>query len=549
MKSLTERLRTGLEPTPLNLVLFAAALTFVFFLLQGNVGLNIADEGFVWYGTIRTALGEVPLRDFQSYDPGRYYWGALWFKVIGSDGLIALRVSQAAFQFLGLAAGLLSLRRVLRGWPSLMLAGFIMSLWMFPAWKIYEPVITALAVYSAVLLVENPSVKRHVAAGAFVGLAAVFGRNHGVYCFAAFLLLILFVWWRVDRAKLAARLGGWVLGVVLGYLPMLLMLALVPGFFRIPLEMLAAARQHGTNLPLPVPWPWAPNYSRLSWAESAQAFAVGVLYLALPLFYLLAGLRLLLRNSLRDKPVLVACVFVGAAYLHYTFDRPHTYYLAWTIPPFLLGVMALPHSFGGTHRRLLTAAVFSSLLALSWASVVMWPESYFFVKLSTLPGARIAKRLHLLPDYNMTKVVVAGDRVWASADMAQVVEDVKAADEKLIPPGEEILLAPSLTTFYPVLRKESPLPEIYFLFPETPEKQEKMVGELEREHVNWAIVCPDQRQDNREDLTFRHTHAYVWQYLDANFEPVGGARMPPGCELMHRAAPGASGAPGLAPPP
>src|SRR6266545_4510165 len=91
------------EPTPRNLIILSALLVIIFFLLQGNVGLDIADEGFLWYGTIRTALGEVPIRDFQAYDPARYYWGALWFKVIGNNGIIALRISEALFQFLGLS--------------------------------------------------------------------------------------------------------------------------------------------------------------------------------------------------------------------------------------------------------------------------------------------------------------------------------------------------------------------------------------------------------------------------------------------------------------
>src|SRR5438270_2589068 len=138
MKSRINWPRFKSQPTPLNLILLSAALVFIFFLLQGNVGFNIADEGFLWYGTVRTALGEVPVRDFQAYDPGRYYWGALWFKVIGSDGIIALRVSQAVLQFLGLSVALLLLRRVLRSWLALAVAAGVLLLWMLPQWKIYE---------------------------------------------------------------------------------------------------------------------------------------------------------------------------------------------------------------------------------------------------------------------------------------------------------------------------------------------------------------------------------------------------------------------------
>ena len=43
--------------------LLALALSSFSFLLQGNIGLNIADEGYLWYGTIRTAVGDIPVRD------------------------------------------------------------------------------------------------------------------------------------------------------------------------------------------------------------------------------------------------------------------------------------------------------------------------------------------------------------------------------------------------------------------------------------------------------------------------------------------------------
>jgi len=216
METGTNVRRFKLDPNPLNLILLSALLVILFFWIQGDVGFEIADEGFLWYGTIRTAIGEVPGRDFQAYDPGRYYWGALWFKLLSNDGIISLRISQAIFQFLGLSVGLMLLRRVLRSWLALLVAAAVLLLWMFPPWKIYEPVITIFAVYFAVLLIERPSTKRHLMAGIFTGLAAFFGRNHGAYCFAAFLLLIVFIWWRMDRGSLLLRVGAYCLGVVIG---------------------------------------------------------------------------------------------------------------------------------------------------------------------------------------------------------------------------------------------------------------------------------------------------------------------------------------------
>src|SRR5579885_871162 len=51
--------------------LLALALTATLFLFQFRIDWNPSDEGFLWYGAVRTAHGGVPLRDFRSYDPGR----------------------------------------------------------------------------------------------------------------------------------------------------------------------------------------------------------------------------------------------------------------------------------------------------------------------------------------------------------------------------------------------------------------------------------------------------------------------------------------------
>ncbi len=69
---------------------------------KGRVGFNPADEGFLWYGVQRTVAGEVPLRDFQSYEPARYYWCAAGALLLG-QGLVAMRLSEAVAQAIELS--------------------------------------------------------------------------------------------------------------------------------------------------------------------------------------------------------------------------------------------------------------------------------------------------------------------------------------------------------------------------------------------------------------------------------------------------------------
>jgi len=527
--------------TTRNLLILSAAIVIIGFLLQGNVGLNIPDEGFLWYGTIRTALGEVPVRDFQSYEPGRYYWSVLWFKLLRNDGILALRVSQSVFQFGGLSLALLLLRRFLRSWVAMIFGAAILARWMLPTWKIYEPVILIAAIYFAVLIIERPSRMRHFAAGIFIGVAAFFGRNHGVYCAVAFVLLIGFVFWRRERRDLFARLGTLALGIVVGYSPMLLMMAFVPGFFGRVVEDLAFNLHNGTTIPIPVPWPWRQTYRLVGFREAIHRLAVGLLYIGVPLFYLYAFVRLLIKRTLRAHPVFIASAFVGVIYLHYTFGRPHLYYLAWTIPPVILGLLALPVSFSQQRQKTLTIVVWFLLVVFSMSALEMGQENYFSVKARSFIKAKFLRSYDgdfdlAMSSQDLVKTEVRGDKLWVSRDTAGLIDSAKAIDQNFQKGKEQIFIAPYYPGLYAILDRGSPLWEIYFLLPRPPSEQQKMAQQLENQHVNWAFIC-HHYVDDRPELAFENTHRDLWQYLITHFEtiqPEETKMLDSKCELMRR---------------
>ena len=526
--------------TTRNLIVLSALMVAFVFLLTGDTGFNLADEGFLWYGTIQTAIGQVPIRDFQSYDPGRYYWGALWFKLLGSDGILTLRFSQAVFQFIGLTLGLLLLRRLLWSWIALTFAAIILVRWMFPTWKIYEPVILIAAIYVAVLLVEQPSVRRHLFAGIFVGLAAFFGRNHGLYCAVAYVLLTCYLTWTSDKRGLLLRLGALSGGIIIGYLPMLLMFAFVPGFFNRFIADLLFNLNTGTNLPLPVPWPWRQDYQSLGAREAINRAAIGTLYLAVLAFYVFALARLFFKRKINHHPVLIASAFVGTIYLHYAFDRPQLFYLAWTIPPFILGLFALPTSFSGEVSRRVGIGVWVALAFFSITVLEMAQENYFTIKPKALVKTKLLGRDggdfdRAMNAQGMLKTNVRGHNLWVLKDTATVIENIGSSEWNLTRTNDNILVAPYFPGLYAILRKPSPLWEIYFLFPQPLEQQQTMIRALERKQVKWAFVC-NHYVDDRPELKFENTHAVLWNYLEANFETVP-SNIDQNCALMQRKEP------------
>jgi hypothetical protein len=132
------------------LFLLATATVFGLFAWQGRNGFNLWDEGYLWYGVQRVLDGEVPLRDFLAYDPGRYYWAAAWMGAWHDDGIMSLRVAVAVFQLLGLFVGLQLVSKSAGPERSraifLLVAALTFAVWMFPRHKLFDISISILLV-------------------------------------------------------------------------------------------------------------------------------------------------------------------------------------------------------------------------------------------------------------------------------------------------------------------------------------------------------------------------------------------------------------------
>jgi len=501
--------------TPWLIALFWTGLSYA---LIGDLYLNLRDEGYLWYGVQAVGRGELPFRDFQSYDPGRYYWCWFWNQLFG-ESILGMRAGLAIFQWIGLSLALVVLQRVFRGWRWLLPAGLLLMLWMFPRFKVFEATLSMLGMWSLVRVIERPSGARLALAGWVLGTAAFFGRNHGLYLGAANLALFGLLWIRARGELQPRRLPIWALGVLLGYAPMLGMLLWVPGFAEAFWRELLATAQRGANLPQDFPWPWSFAPAGLegsaywgAWIEQAAFW--------LPLIALPLGSLLLLRTPgprLRSRAALLGAALVGLAYVHHYAVRSDLPHLAQAGLPLLVLLLL---SAGLSRRRWIASGVLALLLA---HGLLLAQQAHPTFKQFRLWGDRI----ELEPFH------VAGVELCLKASQARHLERVRRVVEKYVPPGERMFIAPTRTTFYPLFGKASEVWWIYFLFQGTEKEQKAVIQRLEQREVHWALA--DEKSFAKDEaFDLRNTNPLIWEHLVRHWMRIQDPLIPPGYFLFQR---------------
>jgi hypothetical protein len=499
-------------------LLSAAALVLGSFAWQGRYGFNIADEGFFWYGVQRVQAGEAPLVDFMSYDPGRYYWSAALMGLLRRDGLVALRAATAVFQWLGLFAGLaLLLRgRSKRDLALFTLAAITLLLWMYPWFKIFDTSASLLLIGGLALLVERPSPRRFFLAGITIGLAAVFGRNHGIYGLIGLLgVAIYFACLQREVKTIIFGLACCGCGVVVGYLPVLIMLVVVPGFPAALWESIRAILVRGaTNLPLPVPWPWLVAVTDLPPAKAVADVLTGIFFVAL-LAFGVSSFAWIIHRALQRRavaPELVASSALVLPYAHYAFSRADVTHLALSIFPLLIGVFVLLRDCKGWGRWLVALAI---------------------------TGASLLIALPLHPGWNcrMTAPCVAaevgGDALTIEPGSAIILTMLKDTSERYAPGGRSFLVTPLWPGAYAAFKRKSPVWEIYALFPQSAEFERREIERIKRANPGFVLVL-NIPVDGRDDLRFLATHPLTERFIRENFDPVTVENWPPSAFQFYK---------------
>ncbi|WP_258039195.1 hypothetical protein [Nitrosospira multiformis] len=493
----------------LPVFVLAAFAVLASFLWQGHKGFNLWDEGYLWYGAQRVLLGEVPLRDFMSYDPGRYYWSAALMSLWGDNGIMALRGAVAVFQAIGLFTGLLLIaqKSLLRfkfpGFLYLLLSAITLMVWMYPRHKLFDISLSILLVGVSSFLVQHPARLRYFVCGLGIGLVAVFGRNHGLY--GAMGSAGVMVWLainpdsRKDQPGFVEGLLLWAAGVAAGFTPLLAMALLVPGFagaFWESIRFLSEVK--ATNLSLPVPWPWKVSLDSIPSEEAIRGVLIGVLFIGI-LIFSLVGVAWSLFQKFHNKavsPVLVASVFLGLPYAHYAYSRADVGHLAQSIFPLLIGCLVLLAAQPPKIKWSFAAAL---------CIMSLWVMHAFH------PGWQCHT------SGPCKAIEISGNRLMVLPEVESDVRLLRKLAKEYAPDGGSFVATPFWPGAYPLLNTKSPMWEIYALFPRNGDFQQEEIRRIAAASPGFVLIY-DLPLDGREELRFRNTHPLIYRYIVEYFD-------------------------------
>jgi hypothetical protein len=493
----------------LKILVLAILVVLTLFMWEGYKGFSLADEGFLWYGAQRVLRGEIPIRDFMAYDPGRYYWSAALMILVGNNGIIALRVAAAIFEIIGLFIGLLLIHGRAKK-PNiiyLIVAAITLEAWMFLYYKVYDITLSIILIGALTFLIQKPSRRRYFVSGLCVGLAAVFGRNHGMYGVTGSIGVM--VWLRIQGRNGVGFIEGctlWAAGVAIGFTPIFCMALLIPGFavaFWESVRFLFEIK--ATNLPLPVPWPWAVNFVSATPGESIRQVLVGLFFISTLIFAVLSLIWVVVQRLARRNisPAWVAASFLALPYAHYAYSRADVEHLSLGIFPLLIGCLTLLTSQPGK---------------------IKWPLVLLLCGASLWVGF-VHHRGWIYLTNKFVKVNISRNSLLIDSATAADVELLRSLSKQYASDGQSFIATPFWPGAYALLGRKSPMWEIYALFPRSQAFQQAEIERIKLAKPKFALIF-DVPLDGREALRFRNTHPLIDHYIIDNFERLPNSPNP-----------------------
>jgi len=474
------------------------------FLAQGNIGLDLWDEGFFWYGAQRVVFGEVPIRDYMAYDIGRYYWSGAFLWLRGDLGVISLRYSVFVLQTIVIFISIIAINKDKQK-NSLffnLAVALILLLWMYPYFKSFDHLAAVMIVGGLAIALATQSKQGFLICGVAIGLSALLGRNHGFYGSFSACLALGYTAIALRDLRGTAKFALFVcIGIIIGYLPMILILLFVNGFAEAywihAIKFLFESK--ATNIPLPTPWLWRIPAQAMQWEQLLPAIGIGLSFILLPIFVVFgfSGAFFTDRVPAVRTPVVLGGVFASLPYMHYAFSRPDLVHLSVSMIPFLIGLLGLATHLSRFSRGTLVVAILSLTVS------VLLPVQVGYVALR---------------DGGWQKTRIGSNELFLDTGTISQLRMVNNLVSSFASNNNRTFLAvPFLPGAYSVFERKAPLWEIYALFPRSKEFQENEIDRIKKANPSFAIIW-DFPLDGRDELRFRNTHPLIQKYIEDNFD-------------------------------
>jgi hypothetical protein len=495
-------------------------IPLAYLVLADYIQIDLADEGYLWNNTLATVDGMVPVRDIASYDPFRYYFCAFFVLLFGR-GVFAIRMAMAVVQAVAIFSTLNFLDRYAQNKyckPLLILLAIGILMWFAPYHKSIDIAMPIFSISMLAYLLSSEKRHRFLHVGIFVGFSAFIGKNHGAYNLLIFGVAILFLWITTERTHLLKKALAFVIGIVIGYLPMLGMLAFIPGLFtKYMNSIFGIVVNQSTNIKLPIPWPWTLDFSQGLSSANISMLLVGLFFMVVPIIYVTALIWFVYkkRKGQAANVGIFAAALVGLVYVHYAFSRADVGHVAHSVMPAII-------------LFCLWAATCKKQVVIQWTIIILIALYSFLTIGQTNRLYNYYKGVFPYPiEIGRDQETVFVDKV--TYDVVTAVQEIK---EKYDIKDGEVLFLPHSPGMYPVMDMHSPTYNTYFLHQASAEQQETMIQDMKRNHTKYVIYDVNTLVDGvREDLAFYNTYPMVYDYIINNYA-VHESVLPEGYKLF-----------------
>jgi hypothetical protein len=507
-----------LNPSYLEAALLSAGAATFIFLIQWHYGFNWGDEGWLWYISQRVTAGQVPIRDVFSYDPGRYYWSAAIFKILGKDGFFEQLLANYLFGIFGLAVTYIAMSAVgvSRAWRISILILLAIALG-FPRHKVYEQTLSLVAAAGIAFVLTSPEkLNRWFLYGIATGVAAFIGKNSGLYFGIAALLTFLLL--RISGTRISVvRVFAWLFGgIIVGYSPMLLMAITVRGFASAFWHSVILTRNWSWSVP--IPFPWTSHAPSLRGLDLAQWRAVSILCVAVPLTYLFIIWKALWNRTREEQTLALGASLAGIPYLHHAFHQADFPHIAQGVVPFIVAVGVSCHFLWIHKRRRWSGA---SSTALCCLILTAW-----------LPMEPLVQHLRTKAraPQSLARIDLGGRKFEVSVRQAEVMQAVQNIFHSCGAVDESFFEAPYYPGMYAFLRTTSPSWDTDFFWPRSDRIQQEEIDELAQNRTSLLLINRDAMFDGHEWLKIAATNPRLAQYLFSTYQRTS-TELPLGFEL------------------